>query len=224
MGKLYDLKNQRFGRLLVLERAETYRAPKGGRATMWKCKCDCGKIVIVASANLRRGFTKSCGCLTIDNFKYNNPNKKHGESNTRLYEIWEGIHKRCEDVKRDCYCNYGGRGIIVCEEWKNYEVFRDWALKNGYEDTLSIDRIDVDGNYCPDNCRWSTKKQQANNRRSNKFLTYKGITHTIAEWSELLNIPYSRIQGRIKSGWDVDDIFETPKLKARREYGQSSIV
>ena len=222
--KLIDLKGQKFYRLTVLERAETRTYKSGGKAVMWKCRCDCGNITIVNGNSLRRGLTKSCGCWNLENLKTNNPNKKHGESYTRLYKIWEGMHKRCEKEHTKGYQRYGGRGIKVCEEWANYETFRDWALNNGYSDELSIDRKDVDGNYCPENCTWSTNKEQANNRRTSKYLTYKGETHTIAEWAEIMNIPYGRIQSRLYLGWDTNDIFETPKLKANRNYGESSLA
>lgn len=113
---------------------------------------------------------------------------KHGETKTRLYQIWNMMRQRCENPKQHAFNDYGGRGIKVCCEWKDFETFRDWALSNNYNDNLTIDRINNDGNYCPENCRWTTIAKQARNRRSNRFITYKGETHCINEWCEKLKI------------------------------------
>ena len=149
MPKLNDLTGQRFGRLTVLERTEL----------KWLCKCDCGNKKIVAGGHLVSGDTKSCGCLRI----------KHGMRNTRLYSIWHGMKERCYNTKHKFYKHYGGRGIKVCEEWKNdFQTFADWALSHGYADNLTIDRIDVNGNYEPSNCQWATNAEQQRNKRNSK--------------------------------------------------------
>ena len=167
MGKLIDLTGQRFGRLTVVQRAEI---GKRGHA-LWLCKCACGKDTVVSSSSLRRGATNSCGCLRseICRNRITTMNTTHGGKGTRLYRIWHDMKQRCYNPKSDHYSLYGGRGISVCSEWLNdFAVFQKWALSHGYRDDLSIDRIDVDGNYSPDNCRWATIKEQNNNKRPRK--------------------------------------------------------
>lgn len=129
-------------------------------------------------------------------------------SDTRLYEIWRGMKRRCNDGNRKEYQIYGGRGIKVCKEWEtSFNAFRNWALNNGYNDTLTIERNDVNGNYEPSNCRWATKKEQANNRRDNKFLTHNGKTLTVAQWAKELNIHENTLRNRIQKGWSEEKIF-----------------
>lgn len=145
-----DLTGRRFGRLVALRRAEN---DSGGR-TVWECRCDCGTIKCIRAAALTQGLTKSCGCL------------RHGKSKTRLYHIWANMIQRCENPKSNRFHLYGGRGVSVCKEWReDFMNFYSWAIQNGYTDTLSIDRIDADGNYEPSNCRWATMSEQNKNRR-----------------------------------------------------------
>lgn len=203
-GKLYggmnliNLTGQRFGRLTVVERAENdkHGSPK------WKCVCDCGKEKVVYGSSLRNGKTKSCGCLARE--LSSNRKKTHGLSKSKLHRVWGNMKDRCENKNCKSFPNYGGRGISVCDEWHNFQNFYDWAVLAGYADGLSLDRIDVNGGYCPDNCRWATSKTQANNQRNNHKIEYEGNTHTISEWAELYGIPKHTLYARIRMGWDIE--------------------
>lgn len=144
-------------------------------------------------------------------------NLKHGMYGTRLYEIWRGIKKRCYLKTHIHYKNYGGRGIIMCDEWKNdFKIFYDWSKNNGYKDKLTIDRINNNGNYCPENCRWITIKEQGLNKRTNVFLIYNGEKHTISEWSKIIKINAQTICERRKRGWSDEKIIETKILKKHK--------
>lgn len=134
----------------------------------------------------------------------------HGMTGTRIHNIWRSIKRRCYTKSHIEYKRYGGRGITACDEWQEFIPFYEWSMKNGYQDNLTIDRIDPDGNYAPDNCRWATQKEQQNNRRNNHLITYNGKTQTAKQWSEELNIKNSTIITRLSRGWSVERTLNTP--------------
>lgn len=172
MGKFKDLNGMKFGRLTVLSRTADYIEPSGRKRVIWLCKCDCGNYISTQGSSLKSGSTKSCGCIKAER------NKRvfttHGYSNERLYRVWNDIKKRCYNENYKQFKDYGGRGIIICDNWLNdYMNFRIWALNNGYNPNAkfgecTIDRIDVNGNYEPSNCRWITIQEQAKNKRKRK--------------------------------------------------------
>lgn len=200
------LENKKFGRLTVIKMVENYVSPSGTTRSQWLCKCDCGNHIITTADKLKNGNTKSCGCLKSD--VTTKRNYRHGMRRTRLYRIYSAMVCRCENKNAINYHSYGGRGITVCDEWrgeKGAENFIDWAKRSGYDETLTIDRIDVNGNYCPENCKWSTRLEQGSNRTDNHFITINGETHTISEWSRISGIGVSTICQRIKAGAPEDE-------------------
>lgn len=196
-----NLSGRRFGRLTVVGFDHT--DARGN--TYWLCECDCGNETIVQRGNLLSGGTLSCGCYSREIFLQRVTT--HGGSHTPLYDVWHSMHQRCEDENHKFYQRYGGRGIDVCDEWDDYECFKEWAQNNGYKSGLTLDRECNNLGYCPDNCRWVTQQTQCNNRSSNHYITYNGDTHTIAEWARLLQVNYSTLQGRIKRN-DMRDFEE----------------
>ena len=209
--KQLNLTGKRFGKLVAIK---TIEKNKNGEY-LWQCKCDCGNEIIANVGNLKNGHTKSCGCLRVDRCKMNFT--KHGLERTRLYGIWSYMRLRCYDEKSISYHRYGGRGITICDEWKNdVKAFYDWATANGYKDSLTIDRIDNDGNYCPENCRWATVKEQASNRRSNILVTHNGKTKTMKEWAHEVGIPYKVVWARMqKLGWSAERALTEPVKKGK---------
>lgn len=210
MANLIDLTGQRFGKLIVLRRAENYVRSNGHKESTWVCCCECGNEITVTRTNLKRA--RSCGC---SKGKYISDSKiTHGMSNSRLYRIWQNMKNRCYNPNVDRYDRYGGRGITVCEKWRDsFEAFYKWAIDNGYSDELSIDRKDVNGNYTPDNCRWISMDKQADNKLNSRIFEYNGEAHTVSEWSKILGISRDIIWNRIKRGWDIERVFTQPIRK-----------
>lgn len=195
MRQIKDMTGQKFGRLTVLHRLYNYHK----KGVYWLCVCECGNLTEVNGKDLRKGNTKSCGC-----FRGRYPRIKKNQP--RLYRIYHNMRNRCHYKKHDRYKNYGGRGIKVCDEWLNsYKSFENWALTHGYNDNLTIDRIDANGNYEPNNCKWSTKKQQSRNTTKNVYLTYNNETMIIKDWATKLNTNYATILSRYHRGWAVKE-------------------
>ena len=198
----------RFGRLEVIEMSHV---DKSGKA-FWICKCDCGNKKIVSGDKLRSGKTKSCGCLQAE-LRKNGIRKTHGMTKTRLYTEWCNMRSRCHNVNNK---NYGGRGISVCDEWEKFENFMLWAISNGYNDNLTIERIHVDGNYEPDNCKWITPKEQHLNRTDSHKITAFGETKTIKEWSDSTGIGYDTIERRVNAyNWSGEEAVTIPPHRKR---------
>ena len=174
------------------------------------CRCKCGKEVKnLRLYEIKRGNTKSCGCRNIEAIIQRNT--LHGESKTRLYKIWQGMKKRCFNSNSTKYNHYGGRGIIVCDEWLQWDNFKQWAMDNGYQEDLTIERKNVNDNYCPENCEWIPLSQQANNRSMCHLITINGETHNVTEWSKITGLSRSCINGRLHRGWSEEDAILTPK-------------
>lgn len=207
-----DLTGKKFGRWEVLEKAE--------RATtqLWLCKCECGTIRKVSHTSLINGTSLSCGCYHKENLAKRLTT--HGCSKTRLYSIYHNIKSRCYNKNNNRYSDYGGRGISVCSEWlSSFDKFKDWAFENGYEDGLTIDRIDNDGPYSPDNCRWSNLETQVNNKRKTIYFEFFGIKKSLRQWVDFMGWNYKKYYGRYHRGYETfreDDIQEI-KAKIKKE-------
>lgn len=208
-----NLTGKRFGRLTVIK-----LMPKNKRKTYYECLCDCGNTKIVRSDSLTSGSVQSCGCLKKEQDRVNLiKNHSHKMSGTRIYSEWLGIKARCYNKNNERYCNYGGRGITVCDEWINdFQSFYDWSLNNGYADNLTIDRIDNNGNYEPLNCRWTDTYTQNRNRRSNVIVTYKGQRMCLKDAAEVSGIPYGTLSTRYHRGWSDEQLFKKYVPNAKR--------
>ena len=214
MAKRINLAGMRFGKLIAIERSSNK-----GVKTRWLCKCDCGNTAIVPTNCLRRGKSKSCGCLISD--VLTERNVRHGMYGTRLYRVWNNMKNRCYGENNPSYERYGGRGIAVCDEWLDFNNFYDWSIKNGYKEEsnygeCTLDRIDNNGDYCPENCRWVSLGDQQRNKSSNHLITYNGETRSIVEWAELLQIDPSVIRTRLYRGWDEVSALTFPPRKRKK--------
>lgn len=212
MGSHMERIGERFGKLRIRQKYHV----KEGRV-YYLCDCDCGNIVIVQYSHLISGNTKSCGCLqkelTSKRFA------KHNNSTHPLYGVWTMMKQRCYNHNNKSYKNYGARGIKVCDEWKNdFITFYNWAIENGYKDGLTIDRLNVNEDYSPNNCAWVTQKIQQNNRRNNIVINYGGFSGTLSQWSVRTGIPYATLRKRIVDlGWDYYEALSVPVRKGGDE-------
>lgn len=204
---------QRFGSLVVIKRVQSEN-----KRDKWLCKCDCGNEKEVLGYSLRSGNTKSCGCYQRKKAAEHCSNMStHGLFGSRIYRIWSGIKNRCQNNKSKDYNKYGARGISLCSEWQNFEIFYEWATKNGYQNNLTIDRIDNNKGYSPDNCRWVTIKTQSRNRRTNTYIEFNGMKKCLSEWDEYIGAKSSGVvRQRLIRGWSVEKAITTP-VKTIRE-------
>lgn len=207
MAKAKDITGQKFNMLTAL-----YPVGVSKNGTwIWMCKCDCGNEKQINSRNLHSGGTRSCGCLAkkarIENMKKLN-GVYHGFSKEKLHSVWLSMRGRCCNPNNYDFKYYGGKGIQICEEWLEYESFKEWAFINGYSEGLTLDRIDSSKNYCPENCRWVDMKTQSNNKSNNVVIEYNGESHTLKEWAEILGINYSTVHKRYSAGKTIEQILK----------------
>lgn len=193
-----NLTGQIFGRLTVIEFAYSL-----SNTQLWKCLCECGEIRFIPTANLRSGHTRSCGCLKIDG--------KHGSCAAPEYHIWVGIRTRCLTASNKAYKHYGGRGIKICERWGEFNnFFADMGQRPSPKH--SVERVDNNGDYCPENCVWAVQKAQARNKRTNRYITFNGETLCLKDWSLKLKIPHSTLSKRLAK-WSLEKAFTQPIAK-----------
>ena len=200
---------QRFGNLVALNIIGRDKH----RNVLWQCKCDCGNTSVVAASDLKK--TKSCGCLKAKSLIERNTT--HGQSKSHLYKVWAGMKQRCENPSSKRYLDYGGRGISLCSEWRNFISFFEWAKTHGYQVGLDIDRIDNNGNYSPENCRFVTRAKNNRNKRSNAMVEFSGSVKPLVEWSEQFGIDPKIAWKRLNRGWSAEETFLLP-VGTRKRY------
>lgn len=201
--RFVDITGQTFGRLQVIG----YMGKARNNHSLWLCRCDCGNTAVVRGSCLRTGVTRSCGCLAKE--VASKTHRIHGRAKTRLYAAWKAMRQRCYDKDHPGYHNYGGRGIRVCERWQSFENFAE-DMGPSFRPGLSLDRIDVNGDYEPGNCRWATRQEQANNTRANRTVVIHGEILTIAQAARRIGIRPNVVHKRIHNGWSVYDALFTP--------------
>lgn len=205
MSRMIDIAGQRFGRLVAIEPTNELAINK---SKLWVCNCDCGKVKEIRSSDLRFGKVVSCGCLKDE--KTSRRFRKHGMSGTLIYDVWKSMRQRCYNANNNDYPNYGGRGIKMDVHWKeNFTAFHEWAKQAGYKEGLTIERLDSDGNYEPDNCCWIANEKQAFNRRNTIRYEYGGENLTIRELSEVLGVNYNTLRDYLRNKkMTIDEVKE----------------
>lgn len=210
MRRVNDLTGKRFGMLTVLGIDD-----RGTRKTYWMCQCDCGNVKSVRSDSLQNGAIKSCGCLKKKQDAMNlTSNHSHKMSGTRLFGEWQGMKGRCFNKNNARFARYGGRGITVCDEWRDdFSAFARWAAENGYDDKLTLDRIDNDKSYSPENCRWADARTQSRNRSTNVSVTIGNSTRTLTEWCEIFHLDPHTVFARYRRNGDcgLEHLFNSGK-------------
>ena len=205
--RFQNLQGQRFGKLVAIEFIEINKNKK----SVWRFKCDCGNEKNIIVSNVKNGRTSSCGCEHKK--QLSNRVKKHGYCGAKLYTIWIDMKDRCFNPNNTSYSNYGGRNIKVCNEWKHdFKTFKEWAFKNGYKEGLSIERINNNKDYSPNNCKFISFLDQNKNKRSNKYVTIDGETKTISEWSRVVGINRNTISRRISKGIQGKDLISKERI------------
>lgn len=211
MSRRLELTGQKFNRLTVIE----YVGQNDRNLSLWRCRCDCGNEIVRTGNAILQGHTKSCGCAK--KCRHDVKKKKHGGSYDALYDVWVQMRRRCHNPKSSAYSYYGGRGISVCEEWRDegtgYISFRAWALQNGYTKGLTIERVDVNGNYCPENCKWIPKARQSDNTRRTIWIEYNGEKHNLKQWSRILGMSDETIRYRYHRGLPVEEVLKKGHLR-----------
>jgi hypothetical protein len=204
MSKYIDLTGQRFGRLTAL----SYEGRSKQYDALWRCICDCGAQCQVRAGALRGGHTQSCGCLQRERTRASH--LSHGLTNSKLYGVWSEMKRRCSNSHDTAYGDYGGRGITVCEEWGRFEPFYEWARENGYQEGLTIERVNNNAGYEPSNCVWATQAVQNRNMRSNIILDFHGQRIKLIEWADSLGIPADIFHTRVRRGWSAERVLTQP--------------
>lgn len=207
------------GRLTLINLEGIYTSPLGQKDPIWNCRCSCNNIKLVRQSKLfnKSRPTNSCGCIRSERMKNNHPSITHGESKSKLYGVWHGIKDRCANSYSGKNKHYVDKGVEVWQEWtESYEAFRDWSLTKGYTEGLTIDRIDSEGNYEPNNCRWVTMKVQQNNRSNNKFIEAWGESKSLSMWLEDVRtcVNRSTFRSRVKCGWEIERALSYPPIKS----------
>lgn len=200
--RIKDLTGQKFNRLTVIEFSHTKN-----RKSFWMCECICGNKKVIRSDSLKDGNVKSCGCLNFENGTVT-----HNMSKTKIYHVWATMKNRCKNSNDKNFHHYGGRGITYCDEWEKFELFYEWAVDNGYKEGLTLERVDVNGDYEPINCIWITHAEQQNNKRDNVLITYRNKTQNIAQWARELGITFNLLYGRLqKYNMDLNKVIKSLK-------------
>ena len=205
MRRYKDLTGKKYGRLTVISFAGLYITPSGQKHAKWNCICDCGNEIVARASSLSVGDIVSCGCYNKER------STKHGMSRTRLYQIWSGMKNRCTNKNSKPYIWYGQKGISVSDEWQEYEPFHQWAIENGYNDTMTIDRIDPDKSYCPENCRWLSISENVK-RASEIIVEIDGVALNMSEWSRKIGMSRNWFY-RVKTKYGLERAIEMLKEK-----------
>lgn len=197
MSKVVDISGMRFGMLVVIDRADDT-----GKRARWNCKCDCGATATRAGSDMKSGNTKSCGCL--HRLRFTSMVTKHGESGSREYKRWASMKSRCTNPKNKLFHRYGGRGIKLCDRWLDFPAFH--SDMGDAPEGMTIERVDNDAGYSPENCRWATRWEQNRNTSSNVTLSACGLSMIMIEWSETLGVKYTRLVDRRRAGWSDSEV------------------